>query len=305
MEQDKLHIIITGEQGQGHSFAVGRKTVHQTIIAIIAISVLLVIGSIAGVTFFTKSLTLSSKNKLLDAQLTETMSALDEAQAYRFNLVAKYEDNIARLEEDRDSLLEGSISRLDEKSKVIEKIMDHIGVEVKVEEDPNHSGGPFISYDERYGDKLIIKADRYLEVLNKIPLGRPVPGKISSKYGRRTDPVKKKKAFHSGVDFRGKTGDAVKATAEAVVKTSSSNNVLGKYIILSHKNGYETIFAHLHKRLVKKGDTVTRGQVIGLIGNTGRSTGSHLHYGIRYNKKSIDPMKYLQVADLSISTTDQ
>ncbi len=89
-----------------------------------------------------------------------------------------------------------------------------------------------------------------------------------------------------------------------MVKISSSDNVLGKYIILAHGNGYETIFAHLHKRLVKKGDIVQRGKVIGHIGNTGRSTGSHLHYGVRYNNKSIDPMKYLQVAGLSISLTN-
>lgn len=305
MEQDKLHIIITGEQGQGHSFAVSRQKAIRTIIIAASVLILLIIGSITGITFLTKTVQLSSKNKQLDAQLAETMSALDNAQADRFQLVSSYEEDIAKLEEDRENLLEGSINRLDEKSRVIEKVMDHIGVEVAVEEDPDHSGGPYIALDERYGDKLIIKAERYLEVLNKIPLGRPVPGRISSKYGPRKDPMKKKSAFHPGIDFRGHTGDDVISTADAIVKTSTSNSVLGKHIILSHGNGYETIFAHLHRRLVKKGDVVQRGQVIGHIGNTGRSTGSHLHYGIRYNKRSIDPMKYLQVAGLSINLTTQ
>ncbi|HEJ83004.1 MAG TPA: hypothetical protein ENO25_00415, partial [Desulfobacteraceae bacterium] len=261
----------------------------------------LVLGFMAGIAFFSQNLSLSSRNRVLDTQLVETMTALDEIQASRTSLIARYEDKIAKLEKDRENLLEGSISRLDEKSKVIEKVIDNIGVEVKIEEDPNHSGGPYISPDENYCDQLILKADRYLEVLNRIPLGRPVPGKISSKFGHRTDPIKKKKAFHPGIDFRGRTGDEVKATADAVVKTSASNGILGHHIILSHENGYESIFAHLHKRLVKKGERVKRGQVIGHIGNTGRSTGSHLHYGIRYNKKSIDPLKYLQVADLSLS----
>ena len=299
MDQNRLHILITGEQGQGRSFAVCKNTARRTAIAIVAISFILFAGSIAGIKFYSQNLSLTSKNTLLDAQLAETMTVLDEIQANRTNLVAKYEESIARLEEDRENLLEGSISRLDEKNKVIEKVMDQIGVEVKVEGDSNHSGGPFIPLDEHYGDLLLLKADRYLEELNTIPLGRPVPGKISSKFGRRTDPMKKKKAFHTGIDFRGHTGDDVKATADAVVKTASSNNILGNHIILSHRNGYETIFAHLNKRLVKKGDIIKRGQVIGLIGNTGRSTGSHLHYGIRYNKKSINPIKYLQVADLS------
>ncbi len=299
MDQEKLHILITGEQGQGHSFAISKKTVRQTAIAIIAISVVLFVTSVAGITFFSQNLKLSSTNALLDAQLAETMSVLDESQANRTSLIARYKDNITRLEEEREILLEGSINRLDEKNKVIEQVMDHIGVEVNIDEDPSHSGGPFISLDEEYGNQLILKADHYLEVINKIPLGRPVPGKISSKFGHRIDPLKKKKGIHTGIDFRGHTGDDVKSTADAVVKTSTSNKVLGKYIILSHDNGYETIYAHLHKRLVKKGDTVKRGQVIGHIGNTGRSTGSHLHYGIRHNKKSIDPMKFLQVADLS------
>jgi len=299
MNQNKLHILITGEQGQGRSFAVCKNTLRRSAISIGVISFILFAGSIAGIKYFSQNLSLTTKNILLDAQLSETMTVLDEMQANRTNLITEYEENIARLEEDREQLLEGSISRLDEKNKVIEKVMNQIGVEVKVEEDPNHSGGPFIALDEHYGDLLIYKADRYLKELNKIPLGRPVPGKISSKFGRRTDPMKKKKAFHPGIDFRGHTGDDVKATADAVVKTAAANKVLGKHINLTHKNGYETIFAHLHKRLVKKGEIVKRGQVIGLIGNTGRSTGSHLHYGIRYQKKSIDPMKYLQVADLS------
>lgn len=301
MDQDKLHILVTGEQGHGRAFAVCKNTLRRTVITIIVVSLVLLAGSIAGIRYYNQNRNLASENTLLDAQLTETMTVLDEIQANRNTLIAKYEKNIARLEEDREKLLEGSINRLDEKNKVIEQVMDQIGVEVKVEEDPKHSGGPFISLDEHYGDLLLLKADRYLEELNKIPLGRPVPGQISSKYGRRTDPMKKKEAFHPGIDFRGKTGDDVQATADAIVITASSNNTLGKHIILSHSNGYETIFAHLSKRLVKKGDVVKRGQVIGLIGNTGRSTGSHLHYGIRYNKESIDPMKYLQVADLSFS----
>lgn len=304
MDKEKLHILITGEQGQGRSFAVCKMAARRTVITIAAIFFILFAGSIAGIKYFSQTISLTSENYLLDAQLAETMSVLDEIQANRSNLVAQYEENIARLEKDREKLLEGSISRLDEKNKVIEQVMDHIGVKVKVEEDPNHSGGPFIPLDEHYGDLLLLKAERYLNELNKIPLGRPVPGKISSKYGSRTDPMKQKKAFHPGIDFRGQTGDDVKATADAIVKTSSSNKILGKYIILSHRNGYETIFAHLHKRLVKKGDRVKRNQVIGLIGNTGRSTGSHLHYGIRYNKKSIDPTKYLQVADLSFKVAN-
>jgi len=305
MDQEQIHILITGEQGEGRSFAVPGKTARRTVIIILGILLFLIISSIAGITFFTRNLILSSKNQALRAQLQETMSVLDDMQANRYSLISSYQDDIARLQKDRENLLEETITRLDEKSKIIEQVINHIGVEVKVDEDPNHSGGPFTSKDEQYGKRLILKADRYLEVLERIPLGRPVPGEISSKYGGRIDPLIKRKAFHTGVDFRGKTGDEVLATASAKVKTSSYNSDFGNHIVLSHGNGYETIFAHLQKRLVKKGEKVQRGQVIGLIGNTGRSTGSHLHYGINYKKKSIDPTKYLQVAELSVNVTKQ
>ena len=81
---------------------------------------------------------------------------------------------------------------------------------------------------------------------------------------------------------------------------SAYNKGLGYYIVLSHGIGYETMYAHLSKRLVKKGDRVKRGQTIGLVGNTGRSTGSHLHYEVRRYGKAINPMKYLQVADITV-----
>ncbi len=88
--------------------------------SILAVSFILFAGSIAGIKYFSQNLSLTSKNILLDAQLAETMTVLDEIQANRTNLIAEYEGNIAKLEEDREQLLEGSISRLDEKNKVIE-----------------------------------------------------------------------------------------------------------------------------------------------------------------------------------------
>ncbi|MDH4318468.1 MAG: M23 family metallopeptidase [Desulfobulbaceae bacterium] len=183
--------------------------------------------------------------------------------------------------------------------------MDHLGVDIHVEEDPGHSGGPFIdTNDDHYLHNLIDKTDRYLDILNKIPLGKPVSGPISSRYGYRSDPLANDNAFHSGVDFRGRIGDDIHATAFGTVKRAGYNKGLGNFILISHGNGYETLFGHMNKILVKKGEAISRGQVIGLIGNTGRSTGSHLHYEIRYNKKTVNPKRYLQIADLSVSVKE-
>jgi len=290
MADEKIHIIITGDDGQGRAIAIRRKTIRNTCIASLLLTLCLSAGTVAGFKFYRHNTLLASQARTLDAELSQTAALLQETLSER-----------DRLEEDKANLLETSISRLDEKSKVIQEIMDLIGVEVNIEEDSAHSGGPFIAVDEEYGEQLIDQTDRFLDIFRQLPVGRPVPGSISSKFGRRQDPLVKKNAFHPGIDFRGHTGDQIRATADAVVKQASRTKALGNYVILSHGNGFETIFGHMQKYLVKKGDTVERGQVIGLIGNTGRSTGSHLHYGIRHNGKSIDPMKYLKIADLSLT----
>ena len=84
------------------------------------------------------------------------------------------------------------------------------------------------------------------------------------------------------------------------MRKSAYNKGLGYYIVLSHGNGYDTMYAHLSKRLVRPGARVKRGQVIGLVGNTGRSTGSHLHYEVRRYGKAVNPMKYMKIADMTV-----
>jgi len=237
---------------------------------------------------------LETNREQFSLQLTEIRNTLARISREKEELAQKYRQQ----EKKHKNLLKNSISRLDNRTKVIKTVIDQLGVTIK--EDPDHSGGPYIAPQNNFCNKLICTTDRYLTALQQMPLGRPIDTKISSGFGRRIDPLNKKMAFHSGIDFRGKIGDKVKATGDGVVKKTAYNKGLGYYIILAHGNGYETVFAHLSKRLVKKGEKVTRGQVIGLVGNTGRSTGSHLHYEVRYHGKAINPMKYLKVADLSI-----
>ena len=121
---------------------------------------------------------------------------------------------------------------------------------------------------------------------------------MTSRFGKRKDPVNKKRGFHTGLDFRGKRGEKIYATADGIVKKAFNNGGYGKYILISHGNGYTTSFAHMQTFLVKKGDRVKRGQLIGLVGNSGRSTGPHLHYEINLNKKPVDPGKFMKFAKL-------
>ncbi len=119
---------------------------------------------------------------------------------------------------------------------------------------------------------------------------------LSSRYGYRIDPFSKRKKFHDGDDFSADIGTDVIATANGTVKVSKRNGSFGNYIEIDHGNGYLTVYGHLHNRNVKVGDKVLRGDKIGEVGNTGRSTAPHLHYEILYNKKHINPKNnYFQI----------
>ena len=303
MPDERLHIIITGDTGKGRAFVVSRKFLRNLFMATLALSTILTAGSLVTIHFLNQNRTLAAWAEELDNELAATSAELEDVQLERDRLVTRYEANIFRLQQDRSNLLESSISRLDERSRIIQEIMDHVGIQVKVDEDPGYSGGPFIKTNEKYGEHLISRTDQYLDVLKSLPLGRPVSGTISSRYGERADPLIKEKAFHPGLDLRGNRGDKIKAAADAVVKKVAYDKDYGRHVILSHGNGFETLYAHMQKALVKEGEKVQSGQTIGLVGSTGRSTGPHLHYGVRYKGKYVDPMKYIRVADLSLTVS--
>ena len=116
--------------------------------------------------------------------------------------------------------------------------------------------------------------------------------KFSSRYDYRRDPFTKKRQFHYGDDFSAKVGTEVLATANGIVKSSKYYGSFGHYIEIDHGNGYVTVYAHLSKRMVRRGDKVTRGDIIAKIGNTGRSTAAHLHYEVKLNGNHVNPNQY-------------
>ena len=116
----------------------------------------------------------------------------------------------------------------------------------------------------------------------------------SSSYGWRQDPFRGVRAFHSGLDFSAAHGEPIIATAGGIVVEASHGRNYGKFITLKHGDGLETRYAHASKLFVKKGDLVNKRDVIALVGNTGRSTGPHLHYEIRLNGRPLDPTNYIR-----------
>ena len=199
-------------------------------------------------------------------------------------------------------IMNTAVSDLNERSELIESIMDTIGVTLKKSDQskvgPN-SGGPFIPDTESSYDELLSQVDDYLETLKSLPLGKPVRGRLSSRFGMRNDPVNKKKAIHEGVDIKGKRGDRIVTTADGKVIKAMKNGGYGNYVEIDHGNGYVTVYGHMQNYLVRRGERVEQGQVIGQVGSTGRSTGPHLHYEIRYKKKPINPEKFMKIAEMS------
>lgn len=131
---------------------------------------------------------------------------------------------------------------------------------------------------------------------NNTPSGFPTFSvRISSKYGWRRNPVTGRREFHDAVDFAGKKGENIFATAEGVVTVVKYHPVRGKYILMRHKEeyGYETLYAHLDNLHVRVGQKVAKGQVIGTMGRTGRTTGANLHYCVILHNRKVNPRSYL------------
>ena len=132
-----------------------------------------------------------------------------------------------------------------------------------------------------------------IERISKIPSIRPVPGGyLNSSFGYRIDPIDNVTRFHHGQDITVKSGTPIYAPASGVVKRAYYAGGFGNHIKLDHGNGYTTLFAHLSKIKVKHGQRVERGEIIGLTGNTGRSTAPHLHYEIHHYGEPKNPLDY-------------
>lgn len=142
-------------------------------------------------------------------------------------------------------------------------------------------------------ESIYDKVKKDLNRISKIPSIRPVKGGyLNSSFGYRKDPIDNVTRFHQGQDITVKTGTPIYAPADGIVKRAYYAGGFGNHIKLNHENGYTTLFAHLSKIKVKHGQKVSRGEIIGLTGNTGRSTAPHLHYEIHHYGESKNPLDF-------------
>ena len=138
--------------------------------------------------------------------------------------------------------------------------------------------------------------------LNEIPLTE-IPhlwplrgglGTVTMFYGDNRHPITGQAHFHNGIDISTyRSGDAVVATADGFVITAEYDSVFGNFVLIEHKHGFQTFYAHMRNSIVEVGESVYQGEIIGYTGSTGISTGPHLHYEIRVNSEPVDPLLYI------------
>jgi murein DD-endopeptidase MepM/ murein hydrolase activator NlpD len=146
-------------------------------------------------------------------------------------------------------------------------------------------------------DEIERLAENKAELIEAIPSIQPIKNqdltRMASGYGYRTDPFTKKRRFHYGMDFSARKGTPIYATGNGIVKRADNRSSgYGKHIRIDHGFGYISLYAHLSKYNVRRGQRVKRGDIIGYVGNTGRSVGPHLHYEIFKDKKKINPLNF-------------
>lgn len=142
-------------------------------------------------------------------------------------------------------------------------------------------------------DAVEVKLNERLRWISSTPAITPVKGILTSGFGRRVDPLTHGRGHHHGIDISAPAGQPVRATADGIVLRAADLGGLGKAVHLAHGFGVATRYGHLSRIDVKAGQQVKRGDVIGLVGNTGRSTGNHLHYEVHIDGEPVDPIAYI------------
>ncbi|MBI2061935.1 MAG: M23 family metallopeptidase [Nitrospirae bacterium] len=154
-----------------------------------------------------------------------------------------------------------------------------------------------INYDAQVEHKSLEEIETYLleqqSILNSMPTLRPVPGWYTSRFGYRRSPYTGLRQFHRGIDMSNSVGTPIIAPADGVVVYASRKGQYGKLLVLDHGYGYSTRFGHLSELFVTEGQKVKQKQIVAALGNTGVSTGPHLHYEVRVNGIAVDPENFL------------
>lgn len=267
----------------------------------------------------------STDEAVIENTLNIITEALETTSKERDTLLldtVKMHDHIAALEFDSKLLQERGneiFSRLEDAVDVslvpLKRNLNRKGVNIdsllrEVKRGYSGTGGPLapllISSKSIFQDKISNRANGILKDLDrvnllklaarKVPIGHPVSGsyRYTSAYGYRRDPKNGGKRLHKGRDMAAPKGTSIIATGDGVISFAGRQSGFGKLVKIRHSQGFETFYAHLNRIRVKNGQRISRGQRIGDMGTTGRSTGVHLHYEIRIHGKPVNPANYMR-----------
>lgn len=282
--------------------------------ALLSISGLIVsLQAYSGHTVASLEQELQSNNMQLQAVVTDKDEAIKRLQAQIVTLSAESKS------------MKSKVQQVSELEKELQQVLSKFGTgkartASSMPDEASHIGGEFIAvHDVNTASRLAYNTqDDFAEMselinamLNRVPgmvdqaqhlhqflsttpsLWPTLSRSITSNFGYRSDPFTGKSAFHAGVDISGEIGDPVYSAAAGTVVQAEHSPARGNFIIIQHPNGLQTWYMHLSRISVSANDEVTKGEVIGKLGSTGRSTGPHLHFQVLKQNKPIDPLPYL------------
>lgn len=244
---------------------------------------------------------LLSQYHILSSRLEEALEVMQQLQ--------QRDDNLYRVIMQSDPVAEGLRTPNYSKTNRYEELMDMANAKLVVKTTRQMDLLERQVYmQSKSFDEVVYLCRRHDEMLACIPAIQPVANKdlrqTASGYGNRIDPIYKTVKFHAGMDFSAFTGTPVYATGNGVVRKAGWEGLYGNCIEIDHGFGYLTRYAHLHKIEVRVGQKVVRGQTIGRVGSTGKSTGPHLHYEVHVKGKVVNPINYYFM-DLSADDYDR
>ncbi len=275
----KLEFYIFDENGRRSSFSLNKGILY------VLLGLLVILLTFSGLSIY-MGYRISQKNKLLEERL---------------NLILKenssLKDKVARLKRERKRIIETAALELQKKVSILLKLKKNYGVEFR---EFKGVGGVYLPFDFDNVDivRILKKIYYYEKILKTIPFGKPLDIRklrVTSGFGFRIDPFTGKKAFHPGIDIIASKGTPVRVTADGIVSFSGYRPDYGRFVLVLHKNGFSTLYAHLSRIFVRSGQRLRKGDIIGLVGSTGRSTGPHLHYEVRLRGRYLNPEEFLEV----------
>lgn len=238
------------------------------------------------------------EKKLLEQKVAHLEEMVSSLQAFEMDILKKVE-SISNKDIDK---IKTTISSVNGELKKRGKYFNPLANSKK-----NSKGGVYIPDNPALGqnEELMQQVTKtftaiddnsyYREVMKHVPVGKPVwTYWLSSSFGKRADPLNAKSAKHKGVDLASNKGNKIKTMAAGKVTRAGNATGYGKLVEIDHGNGFKTKYGHMNKIYVQRGEEVAMGQAIGEVGNTGRSTGPHLHYEVLYDGVHMDPMVFIK-----------